>query len=98
MSNARMNIAVTGEIDREGLLKSVNERYDCEAAVVVTWKRHNEHVVMQRGIIIGEFSENYRRELMQALMGTWGRWWVLRALLRALLRLEASSSGTRQAD
>ena len=48
MSNARLNIAVTGEIDREGLLKSVNERFDSEAAVVVTWKRHNEHMVMLR--------------------------------------------------
>ena len=99
MREARLNIAVTGEIDRDGLLKSINERYDdSEAAVLVTWKRHNEHVVMQRGIIIGEISENYRRKLMQALMGTWGRWKTIRALLRALLRPEASSSGTRQTD
>ena len=99
MREARLNIAVTGEIDREGLLKSINERYDdSEAAVVVTWKRHNEHVVMQRGIIIGEFSECYRRELMQALMGSWGRRKVIWALLRALLRPEAGTGGTRQAD
>lgn len=83
-----LEVTLKGVSDYSGKLESIDERYDqASAVVVVTYKQHNDHMTIQRGMIIGDFNEKYYTTFLRELMNSWGLWKVIKATVRAALKL-----------
>ena len=87
--NTRVDVRITGvRTNADGTTEPVDFTSDQVSAVVVlTLRQHNPHMVIQKGLIVGEFTASNYISVMRALMDTWGKWRTLKAALRAALNL-----------
>ena len=81
-----LEVTLKGVSEYSGKLESIDEHYgQASAVVVVTYKQHNDHMTIQRGMIVGDFSEKYYTTLLRELMNSWGLWRVAKAFVKAAL-------------
>lgn len=86
--NASFEISLKGTNIHDGKVVSVDERYDqAHAVVVLLFRQHNAHTIVQQGMIIGGFKENYYTAIIRELINSWGLWKVIKATVRAALNL-----------
>ena len=84
--NASFEISLKGTNIHDGKVVSVDERYDqAHAVVLLLFRRHNAHTVVQQGMIMGGFSEKYYTMVIRELINSWGLWKVVKATVRAAL-------------
>ena len=83
-----LEVTLKGVSDFAGKLEQIDEHYDqASAVIVVTYKQHNAHMTIQRGMIIGDFNEKYYATFLRELINSWGLWKVVKATVRAALNL-----------